>query len=197
MTTVEEIEKYKPHHLMVTVEGEEERRRVPIQAVRNRWSRVERVLGQIRWTSIECRDKTGGVLGYVQAAAEPAEAPAAVSADDGGVTVRERELMELLSAAADRAVERALQAGDRASSRIEATLRLVADAQAAQLEMMTASTRAIAAQYTEALTIQRQLTLPLPEGGDEQHGMAAIGPLLGFLSQGRAAPAPAKKTTKP
>lgn len=189
-TAIEEIAKVKPapHHLLVTVEGEDEPRRVAVPAVRKRWQRIGAVLEQLRWSQIECCDKAGATLAIVRAADESAPAELSRMPDAGGITVRERELMELTSAVADRAVQRALEAGDRAAARLERSLALVADAVAAQLEMMTASTRAIAAQYTEALTLQRQLTVS-GATAEEGDGMAAIGPLLGLLARGRAAPA--------
>lgn len=176
-----------PSHLLVSLEGGEEAKRISVPNVRKRWVRVAKVLDALPWATVEAQDKSGGTLAIIRAqddtpAAPPPFTPAAMP-DGGGVTLRERELLETMAAVEDRAVVRMLQAQEAAFGRIATTLQRMTDAVAAQLEMVTASTRAVSAQVTEALTLQRQLTVQGGEDDDGPHGIEAMAPLLEMVRQ--------------
>lgn len=194
-TVADKLRSLKPHHLVVTVDGEDEPRRLAVPNVRNRWQRIDAVLAQLRWTIIDARDKGGATLALLQAEDDP-PGPAPMPATSGaGVTIRERELVELTMAAYDRGARAAQDSADRALGRAEKSLTMVADAITAQLDMMTTATRAVVGQYSEALTLSRTLTAGPPAGEEGPDAMAA---LLGMMARGSVAPpAPAPKNGTP
>lgn len=195
-TVADKLRSLKPHHLVVTVDGEDEPRRLAVPNVRNRWQRIDAVLAQLRWTVVDARDKAGATLALLQADDDPSlVAPPAVATSGAGVTIRERELVELTMAAYDRGARAAQESADRALGRAEKSLAMVADAITAQLEMMSTATRAVVGQYSEALTLQRTLTAGPAPGDDGPDAMAA---LLGMMARGSVAPpAPAPKNGAP
>jgi hypothetical protein len=181
-TVVDRLRSLKPHHLIVTIEGEDEPRRLAVPNIRNRWQRVDNVLAQLRWTTIDARDKSGATLGLLKVADDdaPAAAAAPLAASGHGITIRERELCDLMLTAVDRGARAAQESADRALGRAERSLTLVAEGITAQLEMMSAATRAVVGQYSEALTLQRTLTAgPAPAADGD-----ALAPLLALMARG-------------
>lgn len=177
-TVVDRLRSLKPHHLIVTIEGEDEPRRLAVPNIRNRWQRVDNVLAQLRWTTIDARDKSGATLGLLKVADDDAPASAPLAASGHGITIRERELCDLMLTAVDRGARAAQESADRALGRAERSLTLVAEGITAQLEMMSAATRAVVGQYSEALTLQRTLTAGPAADGD------ALAPLLALMARG-------------
>jgi len=88
------------------------------------------------------------------------------------------ELCDLMLTAVDRGARAAQESADRALGRAERSLTLVAEGITAQLEMMSAATRAVVGQYSEALTLQRTLTAAPAADGD------ALAPLLALMARG-------------
>lgn len=185
-TVADKLRSLKPHHLVVTVDGEDEPRRLAVPNVRNRWQRIDAVLAQLRWTVIDARDKGGATLALLQAEDDPTPAPMPATASGAGVTIRERELIELTMAAYDRGARAAQDAADRALGRAEKSLTMVSEAITAQLEMMSTATRAVVGQYSEALTLQRTLSVGAPPTEDE----GALPALLAMMARGSVAPPP-------
>jgi len=186
-TVADRLRTLKPHHLLVTVEGEDEPRKLAVSNVRNRWQRIDTVLAQLRWTLIDARDKSGATLGLLRAEEDDASPVATPSSGGAGVTIRERELVELTMAAYDRGARAAQESADRALGRAEKSLVLVSDSIAAQLEVMSQATRAVVGQYSEALTLQRTLTAGAAPAPDDA-GADMLPALLGMMARGQVAP---------
>lgn len=190
-TVADRLRTIKPHHLLVAVEGEDEPRRLAVPNVRNRWQRIDAVLAQLRWTTIDARDKSGGTLAMLQAESDDVPPPALSSSAAGaGVTIRERDLVELTMSAYDRGARAAQESADRALGRAERSLTMVAESITAQLEMMTQATRAVVGQYSEALTLQRTLTAgPAAAAGEDEGALPA---LLAMMARGTVVAPPPK-----
>ena len=185
-TVADKLRSLKPHHLVVTVDGEDDPRRLAVPNVRNRWQRIDAVLAQLRWTVVDARDKAGATLALLQAEDDPAAVAPTPATSGAGVTIRERELVELTMSAYDRGARAAQDSADRALGRAEKSLTLVAEAITAQLEMMSTATRAVVGQYSEALTLQRTLQLqPAPAAGEDEGALPA---LLAMMARGSVAP---------
>ena len=152
-----------PTALLVWCAGDDEPKRVAVANVRNRWARVAAVLAQLEWRRIEAHDKTGGVLGAYALdddGADVATAPAA-----GGLTIREREIGELvlLSFKQSHAMFTSMFGSLLASVR-------------GQMESMATTQRQLTASYERMLVVQRetmQLQAGASEGGDDS-GLADV-----------------------
>jgi hypothetical protein len=83
-----------PTTLLVSLEGEDEPKRIAVPNVRKRWHRVEAVLEQLRWRSVEALDKAGNVLAVLSAEEDSGPAPASTSS--AGLTIREREIADVV-----------------------------------------------------------------------------------------------------
>jgi len=176
---VDEIKKSKPHHLLVALEDGEPRR-VAIPNVRNRWERVARVLDGLRWVSVEARSADGGVLAVVAAASEDLPDLAVGRVQEQEVQIRERDLLEILDRSNDRAVQRALEAQASGTQRYEALVSVMFEGVRQILDVLNASTRAVAASYTQALHLSASSSTSASSTGEE--GLAALTPLLATLS---------------
>lgn len=185
---VDELKRSKPHHLLVALEDGGEARRVAIPNVRNRWERVARVLDGLRWVSAEARSADGGVLAVVAASEDlpdryPSvvrDALAAGRVDVQEVQIRERDLLEILDRSNDRAVQRALEAQASGTQRYEALVSVMFEGVRQILDVLNASTRAVAASYTQALHLSASSSTSTSSTGEE--GLAALTPLLATLS---------------
>lgn len=152
-----------PTALLVWCAGDDEPKRVAVANVRNRWARVAAVLAQLEWRRIEAHDKAGGVLGAYALdddGADVATAPAA-----GGLTIREREIGELvlLSFKQSHAMFTSMFGSLLASVR-------------GQMESMATTQRQLTASYERMLVVQRetmQLQAGASEGGDDS-GLADV-----------------------
>jgi hypothetical protein len=83
-----------PTTLLVSLEGEDEPKRIAVPNVRKRWHRVEAVLEQLRWRSVEALDKAGNVLAVLSAEEDSGPSPASTSS--AGLTIREREIADVV-----------------------------------------------------------------------------------------------------
>ena len=152
-----------PTALLVWCAGDDAPKRVAVANVRNRWSRVGAVLAQLEWRRIEAHDKAGGVLGAYTLDDEDAAlgAPAA----GGGLTIREREIGELVLLSFKQA--HAMFTGMFGS--LLASVR-------GQMESMTTTQRQLTASYERMLVVQRetmQLQAGAADDGDDS-GLADV-----------------------
>jgi hypothetical protein len=192
---IDEIRKLKPHHLLVLVEGDEEPRKVAIPNVRNRWDRVATVLDAMRWTSIEARSKDGGTLSMLEPSTS-SSAGASENRTDDQTQIRERDLLDLLERSNDRAVARALEAQSAGTQRYEALVSAMFEGVRSTLEVLTASTRAVAASYTQAMHLSATSSGPVGGAGDDG-GLAALAPLLSTLHGLQRKPLPSPPPPRP
>lgn len=151
-----------PTALLVWCAGDDAPKRVAVANVRNRWARVGAVLAQLDWRRIEAHDKAGGVLG---AYTLDDDAPDATAPSVGGLTIREREIGELVLLSFKQA--HAMFTGMFGS--LLASVR-------GQMESMTTTQRQLTASYERMLVVQRE-TMQLqaaaePEGDDS--GLADV-----------------------
>jgi hypothetical protein len=180
---VDEIRKLKPHHLLVTIEGDEEPRKIAVPNVRNRWERIATLLDTMTWTNIEARSKDGGTLAMLTPPTDGASSTSGNRTDDVH-TIRERDLLDLLDRANDRAVARALEAQSIGTQRYEALATLMFEGVRNILDVVTTSTRAVTAQFTQALTLSAQ--------GGADDGIGGLRPLFDTMRDLKDKP-----TTKP
>lgn len=168
-----------PHSLLVQVEGDEPSKVVAVPNVRNRWRRIASVLEQIRWVAVEARDKSGATLAVLRDDREDA-APSTIGTDAGGVTLREAQLIELVTASNDRACARVLEAGEKASQRYERMFASLIAGVRSQLETIAVGQRLATAQYHQALGIQQQLLVDARDRREDDDDPEAnpLGPLL-------------------
>lgn len=85
-----------PTTLLVSLEGEDEPKRIAVPNVRKRWHRVEAVLEQLRWRSVEALDKAGNVLAVLSAEDDSGPSSAPTSGTAAGLTIREREIADVV-----------------------------------------------------------------------------------------------------
>lgn len=152
-----------PTALLVWCAGDDAPKRVAVANVRNRWSRVAAVLQQLDWRRIEAHDKAGGVLG---AYTLDDDAPDATAPSVGGLTIREREIGELVLLSFKQA--HAMFTGMFGS--LLASVR-------GQMESMTTTQRQLTASYERMLVVQRetmQLQAGATEGGGDDSGLADV-----------------------
>lgn len=153
-----------PTALMVWCAGDDEPKRVAVANVRNRWARVAAVLAQLEWRRIEAHDKAGGVLGAYTLDDDGADAATAPAA--GGLTIREREIGDLVLLSFKQA--HAMFTGMFGS--LLASVR-------GQMESMTTTQRQLTASYERMLVVQRetmQLQAGATEGGGDDSGLADV-----------------------
>lgn len=82
---IDDIKRYSPAALKVTLsDGTEKAVAVPKSG--NRWARTAQVLSALRWTSIECIDAKGALLGVIESEPEDVEDDDVV--DDGAADLR-------------------------------------------------------------------------------------------------------------
>lgn len=173
---VTEIERIKPHHLRVLVEGEQEHRRIAVPKRRNRWAAVGRVLDALTWVEVEACDPQGGVLALFRAddAPRPVETALAPAAEQGGgVTLREVQLVDLV-VTVQRETLRALtavQAEARAAT--EATTGQLQAALTAGLQSIVELQRAQAEMWRGLLRTQVEAA-----AASEDDGIGVLAPLV-------------------
>lgn len=152
-----------PAALLVTCAGDDAPKRVAVANVRNRWSRVGAVLGQLDWRHVEAHDKAGGVLGAWSSDDDGDALGGAPAA--GGLTIREREIGDLVLLSFKQA--HAMFTGMFGS--LLASVR-------GQMESMTTTQRQLTASYERMLVVQRetmQLQAGAADDGDDS-GLADV-----------------------
>lgn len=177
-----------PTALLVWCAGDDAPKRVAVANVRNRWARVGQVLAQLDWRRIEAHDKAGGVLGAY--ALDDDDAADASAPSVGGLTIREREIGDLVLLSFKQA--HAMFTGMFGS--LLASVR-------GQMESMTTTQRQLTASYERMLVVQRetmQLQAGASESGDDS-GLADVVRTLVEREARKSADAdrkPADKSTK-
>jgi len=168
-----------PHHLIVTVEGEEQPRRIAVPQVRRRWSRLDAVLSKLVWLEIDARDKDGATIALLRRPDEAA-APAPVELSGAGVTIRERELLEFCAAQSERTVNLVMQAQHQAVEQQRGLLNDLTQTVQQSLRMLNLTHEAVLRSSVAAA----QINAGNHGGDDDSSGMEIIAPLVGMMARG-------------
>lgn len=187
-----ELQKLKPHHLLVTVDGEEAPKRVAIPNVRNRWTRIEKLLAGLQWRRIEACDKAGGILqvfAAVDDATTPADPTTELPGGDGTITLRERDLVVLLGAHAEKVSRLVLDGQREVRQQFEAQQVALFNGVRSVLDTISTSTRAVTAQWQQAITLAQSSSV---SGDAAPEGINALMPLLQTVGALTNRPGPKK-----
>lgn len=170
-----------PAALLVYCDGVAEPKRVAVPNVRKRWSRLSTVLDQLPWLVIEAIDKAGGVLATWRRDDDDGAPPPVV----GGLTIREREIGELV-----------LSAFKQSHGMFLGMFGSLLQATKAQMEQMGAAGRQLTSSYERLMVVQRQ-TLELQQGsgregeGDDDGGGGLADVVRALVTRELAGKAPA------
>lgn len=178
-----------PTTLLVSLEGEDEPKRIAVPNVRKRWHRVEAVLEQLRWRSVEALDKAGNVLAVLSAEEDSGPAPASTSS--AGLTIREREIADVV-----------LLSFKQAHHMFMGMFGTLLGSINKQLEGNAQVSRNLTASYERLLHVQREtMEIAAGEAGDDS-GLGQVVQMLVTREMhkmagkvGGAASTPPKKTT--
>lgn len=172
-----------PTTLLVSLEGEDEPKRIAVPNVRKRWHRVEAVLEQLRWRSVEALDKAGNVLAVLSAEEDSGPAPASTSS--AGLTIREREIADVV-----------LLSFKQAHHMFMGMFGTLLGSINKQLEGNAQVSRNLTASYERLLHVQREtMEIAAGEAGDDS-GLGQVVQMLvtrEMAKAGRTGAAPKKK----
>jgi hypothetical protein len=153
---LERIRIAKPAMLDVEVSGETKRLAVP--AHRNKWTRLRATIDNLGpWTRIECLDKAKSVIAVIDNDERPAGE--LEDLDDGGsddgVTLREKELLQLM-----------LKSQDVALARHEKLLSTLLDSHVKLLDLVSKRLTSLEGAYAENFEILQDALKEAARGAD-------------------------------